>query len=474
MADPTPPSDIPDPASPTPVSPAPRTVPAATTGPKRIRSMPDRPAGTRPAGTIRSVPTTTSASARPPGTYAASFGNEKSWARGLGILWTLFLLTMLLEGLNAAFYLLAGKISWPPMSHVMIGSMDQILPVETARLVLVCTLFIGLWVGWGWLRYVLATIDFLSGLWLVVGMIASYHAAPKFKATGIADVPVYTSIESMPKIALGILYLLTAAYVILSHDVLEFVAHRRTNGRVWSAILVTIISYGCMVLILGAQPFYNLWLNTQRPAAMAFGEDTLRTISQSWAGDSIDSRLDPEFAKSFTPNDRKATFAGFKPLGPLQSANTAPPLVVTTVQPNPLQNIVPAPADLATQVTPDGYSFQVNARYNTTGATFEHGNVRFGFDLVRDLVGAWRIRGLDARDVKIDYPHPPAPPATPAPDGVPGTTAPSPTPTATASTLPTDAAAPAPSPTPAPTTPVAPPPAASATPAASPVPSTGG
>ncbi len=152
--------------------------------------------------------------------------------------------------------------------------------------------------------------------------------------------------------------------------------------------------------------------------------------------------------------------------------------MVTTVQSNPLQNIVPAPADLATRVTPDGYSFQVNARYNTNGAAFEHGNVRFGFDLVRDLVGAWRIKGLDARDVKIDYPHPPAPPTTPAPDAAPGTTAPAPTPAATASTLPTDAAAPSPAlatpATPPPATPVAPPPAASATPAATPVPSTGG
>ncbi len=412
------------------------------------------------------MPDNARASARPPGTYAASFGNEKSWSRGLAILWALFLLTMFLEMVNAAFYLLAGKISWPPLSHLLAGSTDLgVLPIETGRLVLVCTLFIGLWVGWGWLRYLLATVDFLSGAWLVVRMIASYHAAPKFKATGIADMPVYSSIESMPKIALGILYLGTAAYIVFSHDVLEFIAHRRARGRAWSAILVTVVSYGCLVLILGAQPFYNLWLRSQRPGAVAFGEDTLRTVSQSWAGDSMDSRLDPEFAKKFNPNDRKATFDGFKALGQLQNANPAPPLVVTTVQPNPLQNIVPAPADLFTRVTPDGYSFQLTGRYNTTGATFEHGHVQFGFDLVRDLFGPWQISGFDAQNVSIERPKPPTPPV-PAPDALPGTpgaATPSPavaTPAATASTLPTDAAAPTP--------------AVSASPAATPVPSTDG
>ena len=279
----------------------------------------------------------------------------------------------------------------------------------------------------------------------------------------------------MPKMALSILYLLIAGYVVLSHDVLAFIAHRRTRGRIWSALLITVVVYACMLLILGAQPFYNLWLQQQRPGVLAYGENTLRTMSDRWAGDSIDDRIDPEFAKQFTPDGRQATFANFKDLGQLRAANPAPPLGLVSVRPDPLQNLVPAPANISTSTTKDGSGFQVNARYNTTGATFEHGEVKFGFDLVRDLFGSWRVRGLDAVPIRIDRPHPPAP--TPAPDAAPAApgagspapgSAPSPTPTATISTRATDADAP----TPAASVPATP--AATVMPTATPAPSTGG
>ncbi len=426
--------------------------------------------------------------------------------RGLSILWSIFLLALLAEAFNAAFYLLAGKVSWPPASHLVFGSVDVgALPLETIRLAMICTLFIGLWAGWGWLRWLLGVAAFLAGALLLVQVIQSYHAAPKFRKTGIADAPVFSSIESLPKTALGILYLLMAGYVVFSYDVVEFVNHRRTRGRIWSALLVTVIVYPCMLLILGAQPIYNFWLQKQRASALAFGEDTLRTMSDQWAGNCIDDRIDREFGKQFTPDGRKSTFANFKDLGHLTAANPVPPMVITSVKPDPLQNIVPAPADISTQVTKDESGFQMNARYSTTGATFEHGEVKFGFDLVRDLFGPWRIRGLDAVPIRIDRPHKAAP--TPSPDaspvpGAPNDPAASPAPSAmpgpTTSTAPTDAAAPTPAATPVPSpavapgvspaasvvppatpaAPVAPPPAASTAPAAiptaTPAPSTGG
>ncbi len=383
------------------------TPPNAPTG-KRIRSLPDRPGGARPAATVRSVPSLGGATVRPAGTYAASFGEEHSPSRGLGILWTLFVAAMILEAVNAAFYLLAGKVSWPPLSHLVVGSGTVIFPMETLRLAVVSTCFVGLWVGWNWLRYLLATVDFLSGLWLLVSMAASHYSAPRLRSVGAVGVPVYSEIEAMPKIALGLLYLGTAAYVLFSVDLLAFTAHRRAHGRVWSAVLVTFFAYACVALVLGAQPIYNAWLQTRRADAMAFGEDTLRKMSDAWDPTSLDDRIDPVFAQSFTPDGRKSTFANFKDLGRLRDANAAAPLYVTSVRFDPLQNLVPAPSDVATGVTGDGLSFQVRARYNTTGATFEHGRVQFGLDLARELFGPWRVVGLDAQQVNIERPRPPA------------------------------------------------------------------
>ena len=406
MADPTPPPGLPDP-----------TPPAA----KRIRSLPDRPGSLRPGATVRSVPTVAGATARPAGTYAVSFGQDRSWSRGLGILWALFVAAMTLEAINAAFYLLSGKISWPPVSQLAVGSGTVVLPMEALRLVVVSTCFVGLWVGWSWLRYVLATVDFFSGLWLLVSMIASSQSAPKFRSLGVTEVPVYSQIEAMPKIVLGLLYLGTAAYVMFSVDLLAFTEHRRAHGRVWSAMLVTVFAYACTALVLGAQPIYNAWLQTRRAGAVSFGEDTLRTMADSWSPTCIDDRIDPGFAGSFTPSGRQSTFANFKDLGRLRDAHTAPPLYITSVRSDPLQNIVPAPSDIATGVAQDGMGFQMRARYSTTGATYEHGRVQFGLDLARELFGTWRIVGLDAREVNIERPRPSAPPPA-APDASPAAT----------------------------------------------------
>ena len=426
MADPTPPSDLPDPASATPASPA----------PKRIRSMPDRPGGVRPAGAVRSVPVPE----RRGTAYTTGLGNERSWGRGLAILWALFLAALLLEALNATYYVLAGKNGWP-------------LPIEAGRLALVCTFFISLWAGLGWLRYLLATVDVLSAAWLLTDSILSYKAAPKFRGGGGADWTIYSSIESFPKVALGLLYLSTAAYLLFSHDVQEFMIHRRARGRVWSALLVTVVAYGSMLLIFAAQPIYGRWMQGQSADAGRFGEEELRKAAEHWDPTSLDGDLDSAYAKSFTKADRASTFGSFKSLGPLKNANTAPAVARAPMPQYPLQDKVPIPQGINSEANKAGTGFEVTANYTTAGAEFEHGKAKFGFDLVRDLFGPWRVTKLNVENVQYD--RPPAPAPTPAADAPPAQAT---------GTVPAPSPALVPSPSVTPATTVAPSPMASTTP----------
>ena len=486
MADPTPPSDLPDPASPNPEAAKPGATPAGkrirslperqmSSSAANVRSMPDRPGGPKPSAAVRSVPT---AEGRTTSAYTSvTLGKERSWTRGIAFVWGLFLVAMALEALTAAFYVMAGKVGWPPLSYLFL-SHGPVLPVDLIRLALLCTFFVGLWVGQHWLRYAFALVSLLSSVWVFACVFASYHAAAKFKATGQTDVPVLSQMELLPTIALAILYLVLAAYLFFSIDLREFTVHRRTNGRVWALGLATVVSFGCLAAILiEPQPLYNNWLQKQRASAVAFGEDTLKKMSDEWSPTSIDDRIDPGFATGFTPAARQTTFANFKDLGRLRDAHTAPAPILPPPAPDPLHKVPAATpnAPLAIDHNPDGSVSQMHARYDTTGATFEHGSVRFILDLVRDPSGPWRIGKLDATDVNIERPKratppPTAPAASPAPDGTPL----SPSPAATASTITTDAAAPTPAATPAAATPAVATPAVPATPAASPAPTTGG
>lgn len=458
MADPTPPSDVPAPSSPNPGGLRPdvpagkriRSLPdrQVNSSANNVRSTPDRPGGPKPTATVRSLPT--AGGPRPAGGYTGSLGKERSWQRGIGLVWTGFLVAMALEALRAAFYLMAGKVGWPPVNYLLL-SHGPVLPVDLIRLVLVCTFFVGLWVGQGWLRYVFGLASLLSSVWVFSEVFGSYHAMGKFKATGETAVPILSSMENLPMIALAILYLVLAAYVFFSTDLQEFTLHRRANGRIWALLLATVVAFGGLAAIIGApQPYYNKWVQQQRDSAVAFGEDTLRKMSDAWDPTSIDDRIDPGFATGFTPAARQTTFANFKDLGRLQDAHTAPAAATAAPAPDPLNKVPPAPADapLAINHNPDGSVGQTHAHYDTTGATFEHGSVRFILDLVRDATGPWRIAKLDAKDVNIQRPKRATPPpdtASPAPDG----TTPSPSPAATVSTATTDAAAPTPAATPA-------------------------
>ena len=242
MADPTPPSDVPAPSSPNPGGLRPD-APAC----KRIRSLPDRPGGPKPTATVRSLPTV--GGSRPAGGYTGSLGKERSWQRGIGLVWTAFLVAMVLEALRAVFYLMAGKIGWPPVNYLLL-SHGPVLPVDLIRLVLVCTFFVGLWVGQGWLRYVFGLVSLLSSVWVFSEVFASYHAFGKYKATGETAVPILSHYENMPMVALAVLYLVLAAYVFFSTDLQEFTVHRRTNGRIWALGLATVVAFGCLVAIL--------------------------------------------------------------------------------------------------------------------------------------------------------------------------------------------------------------------------------
>ena len=403
MADPTPPSDIPDPASPTPASPSPKSGLAA--GPKRIRSMPDRPASARPTGSIRSVPEPTRGSGQMSGTYVETLSKEKSWGRGLAILWGLFLWMIVFEALNAACYLLAGRVGWP-------------LPVDVARIAIVCTAFIALWSGLPWLRHVMVLVYALAGAWLLVDCTLSYRAYPQLMATGSANWAVYSTIESFPKIVVGLTCLTIAAYVLFSDDVREFIIHRRRQGRMGTALLSAIVVYGLMLLIFVAPLFYGKWMQAQYADVQRYGEETLRTAAEHWEVTAFDAKLDSAYAKNtFTKADRATTLGNFKALGPVKSIDPAPVVVRTPMPQYPLQDKYPIPQGVDSQVDSTRKGFELTAKYGPVDVNFEHGHGRFGFDLARPLSGQWRIMKLNVETVQYDAR--PKPAATPAPDASP-------------------------------------------------------
>ncbi len=461
MADPTPPSDIPDPASPTPVSPSPLS--GAAAGSKRIRSMPDRPASARPTGSIRSMPEATRGAASSSNAYTATLSGDNSWSLGLAILWGLFLVVMCVDIYNAACYCLAGKFGWP-------------LPVDVVRVGLFCTAFIALWSGLGVTRYFLALVSFAAGIWLWIDCTLSYRAYPQLMATGSANWTVYSHAESIPKVLVGLFCLVLAAYVFFSYDVREFLAHRRRRGRIWSALLSAIVVYGLMLAVFAVPLFYGKWMQDQYADAQRFGDETLRTMAEHWAPTSLDAKLDSGYAKTgLTKADRVTTFANFKALGALKTISPLPVVPRAPMPQYPLQDKYPIPQGITSQADAGLKEFEVTAKYATESVDFEHGHAKFGFDLVRALFGPWRIAKLNVENVQYDQPPKPAP--TPVPEGTPvpagsatplsspaATPATLATPTATTSTRTTDAAAP--TPVPATPTTVAP----SIAPAASPTP----
>lgn len=346
--DSTPAPDIPDPELPTQVRGS------------RIRS--------RPVSSVGPAP-------RLPGTYAANYGgDDMDWRRGVVWLWVLFGLAAALEIIRASCYLLAGDTGWP-------GGLDAL------RIVVSTLVFLTLWLGWRWPRWLLVLTDTLSGLWLVIWAFAGHMGAGGVLENA-STTPLTSALAGiMPMLALGFVYLATAAYLGLSADVVDFLRHRREEGRGWVFVPVTLLGGIYLLVVLTLQPVYFLWLGWQTRGARTAGGDLIRTMSSRWDAEAIVPHLDAAIVRAWPVADRKYTFASLSTLGPVAELDRA------TLRP------------LSTRIDPINGGFELYCQYDTGRAAFAHGHARISFLLTKHPFGTWLLDDFAADNLETDPPR---------------------------------------------------------------------
>ena len=306
---------------------------------------------------------------RLPGTYAANFERDMDWRRGVTILWVIFILAALCEVTNAAFYLLSGGTGYPP-------------PADVVRLGVEGVLFLSLWLGWGWLRWPLAAMNFFYGALRIVWLISAHSASIAAQAAAGAPAPGY-GIESIPTLATAIVYIFSAGYLAFSADVLDFLRHRREEGRGWVVAPLVVAVGVCLAVQFSAQRIYLGWLGLEQASALDFVKESLGAMSSPWRAAPYEARADPEFLKTWFGGDREQVFASLSPLGVFQRADDAT-----------------AAAGTSEDATRGG--FEVYVHCDLPVAKFSHGSAHFSLNLSRTLFGPWKLGEFSAGDIHTD------------------------------------------------------------------------
>ena len=328
--------------------------------------MPDDP--TPPAARARPV---RSPAPRLPGTYAANYRDDPNWRRGVAVLWAFLALTAVGEAAHAAAILLSGQ-RYPA-------------PADVARLCVGGALFVALWLGWGWLRWPLAAINFLYGAWLVVWTIFLHNDLVQKAALAGAPAPGY-GIGSIPSFALGGACIAYAGYLAFSADVLDFLRHRREEGRGWVAGPIALGVMACVAALLGSQFFYSRWLGHERASAARFVTQSLETISaEHWAAAAYETRADPAYLATWYEGDRKDMFGRLSRLGTYRHSETPE-------------------AVIGSSLDETGGGFVLRGQVTMGQVDFEHGGTMFIIDVTRTLFGPWQMQGFDAGKPHFDIP----------------------------------------------------------------------
>ena len=370
----TPPPDIPDPASPTPATPAP-----AAGKPRRVITRPDTAIRAPLPGTRVVTRPDANKSSRLPGTYASNYGGDPSWRRGVAVLWVLFGLAAVGEFFRALFNVLSGNPGLP-------------FPYEAGRIGIEAGVFVLLWIGWSWLRWLLVAVDFLFGVFFIMTVMAPLPIGPAGAVARSAP-----ALVTMPQLALGMIYLISAGYFAFSADVIGFTRHRRGEGRGWVVVPVALFAGACAWALLNVQPLCAMVFARWQPEVGQFATESLRAIAQSWDVAAYDQRADEDYLKVWTKDDQRVpTFGTLTGLGAIQS--------VPAVK---IGEAVPS-------INRNNSGFLV--RYHCTFGKLRcaHGTLaNFGCLVSRRLpMGPWRLENLDLVDPEFD-PAPPAAPATP-------------------------------------------------------------
>ncbi len=354
------PPDSPDSASATPVRP----VPPSTGGGSRIRSRPSTTVGMGP---------------RLPGTYAANYGgDDMNWRRGIAWLWVFFILAALLEFIRVTCYLLSGFGGWPSLPDAL-------------RLILGTAAFLALWLGWGWPRWVLVVNDVLWGMWMVAWGFAEHQAVRATPGAEGVETHFSASTATAPQLALGIVYLVTASYAAYSADVVDFIRHRRAEGRGWVVAPVAVAGVLYLGLILTAEVPYLVWIGWQQRGVQLAGDDLMRLMSNRWDPEAVVPRADEYFLQNWPSEYRQQTFGSMAPFGALLRLEDATARAMPTV--------------------PDAANgtFLLEYRYDVGRAVFAHGHARVGMILTRHLFGHWQLDNMVISEIEPDPTPDPAP-----------------------------------------------------------------
>ncbi len=325
--------------------------PAADSKPRRVITRPDR-----------------AKAARLPGTYAANFSDDPNWRRGVTVLWLLFGLAAVAELFHALFIVLSGTLDWPG-------------PGDVARLCVEGVVFLLLWVGWSWPRWVLVAVDFAFGAWFIIRVIAPL---PSDVMAAHPEVQVVQSITTIPQLALGIVYLVSAGYLAFSADVIGFTRHRREEGRGWVVAPIALIVAAWVALVCSLAPLTGWWFEQWRPDAGRFAAESLRAMSGHWDPASYVQRADADYLKTWPKDYRDPTFGTLSGLGPVQ---TMPEIQTSEGHPTS---------------SPNGGSFVVRYHCEFGRVRFAHGTVHYGCMVSRHVLGAWRLENIEVEQPVFD------------------------------------------------------------------------
>ena len=332
----------------------------APTGPRRIRSVPPPLRGP-------SLLTTST----------AGYDEDANWRRGVTFLWILFGLIALAEACHVAFDAFDGYTAGLPI-------------FDLCRVCLLCGVFLTLWFGWNWTRWVLAVYAFVFGAWLLVSLAwLTDRQLQAGSATASQPLPG-NMLFNAPLLASAVLYLLLAGYLAFASDVPAFTKHRREEGRGWVAGPVALLVAAYLAVLFGVPMAYKVWLNGQREGAEHFGRETLQAISERWDPAVLASRCDEELLAYFQEGDRQRMMASLAPLGPVRDA-------------------AGEVSRLSSRYDAGRQGFVLAGGYVAQGQ-FAHGRARVTLNLKRSFSGPWQVRLITAENISFD----PAPAATPA------------------------------------------------------------
>ena len=354
MSDPVPPSTPPAP------------------GPKRIRSVPTPVRGTNLLAASSS-----------------GYSEDSNWRRGITWLWVLFGGIALAEACYAVFAALGGYTLQLPPGY-------DLIPVY-----LLCAVFLTLWFGWNWTRWILALFAFLFGAWLAVTLLRETDVQLQAGA-GIKGQPGTGFLAKLPLVAASLLYLILALYLTFGSDVAAFTKHRREEGRGWVAVPIALLLGVYVVAMMAVPDLYKIWMRQQQAAVTDYGRDTLRTAAEHWDSAVLAARFDDSLLERVPPETRAKMLAIYTPLGPLQRTD---------------QEV----SHVSSQFDPQENRFVLRGDYTAWGQ-FAHGKDHFSFNVSRSLFGPWQVSLFTEDGMAVDRPPAPAAPvpaATPAASPVP-------------------------------------------------------